>query len=200
MAADRIYLDRGLTGTNRRRPGLDQALAAVHAWPGCAPTPRTWPRAATRPSATSRTPHRVRPARRDVRPTRDFFLDLDRQLLAQRGPRGELSRTDFQTHDLLLIIDRFATGWDDLPQLIPGPDDYRVLISAGVLVRALAVEAQLASDGVIELVRLSIATTWTDHDPAAQDQGKHPVTRHKVFIETQLDQAILQRVENWDPL
>jgi DNA invertase Pin-like site-specific DNA recombinase len=26
---ERIYLDRGLTGTNRRRPGLDQALAAV---------------------------------------------------------------------------------------------------------------------------------------------------------------------------
>ena len=25
----RIYLDRGLSGTNRKRPGLDQALAAV---------------------------------------------------------------------------------------------------------------------------------------------------------------------------
>jgi putative transposase len=28
---DRIYLDRGLTGTNRKRPGLDQALASVRA-------------------------------------------------------------------------------------------------------------------------------------------------------------------------
>lgn len=28
---DRIYLDKGLTGTNRDRPGLDQALAAVRA-------------------------------------------------------------------------------------------------------------------------------------------------------------------------
>ena len=28
---DRIYLDKGLTGTNRARPGLDQALAAVRA-------------------------------------------------------------------------------------------------------------------------------------------------------------------------
>src|ERR1700719_2884981 len=26
---DRIYLDKGLTGTSRARPGLDQALAAV---------------------------------------------------------------------------------------------------------------------------------------------------------------------------
>ncbi|CAM2759974.1 recombinase family protein [Skermania piniformis] len=29
VAADRIYLDHGLTGTNRARPGLDQALAAL---------------------------------------------------------------------------------------------------------------------------------------------------------------------------
>jgi DNA invertase Pin-like site-specific DNA recombinase len=29
VAADRIYLDHGLTGTNRHRPGLDQALAAI---------------------------------------------------------------------------------------------------------------------------------------------------------------------------
>lgn len=29
MAADRIYTDKGFTGTNRARPGLDQALAVV---------------------------------------------------------------------------------------------------------------------------------------------------------------------------
>lgn len=29
VAEDRIYIDHGLTGTNRARPGLDQALAAV---------------------------------------------------------------------------------------------------------------------------------------------------------------------------
>src|SRR6202022_4178913 len=29
VTADRIYLDHGLTGTNRARPGLDQALAAL---------------------------------------------------------------------------------------------------------------------------------------------------------------------------
>ena len=29
VVEDRIYLDHGLTGTNRARPGLDQALAAV---------------------------------------------------------------------------------------------------------------------------------------------------------------------------
>ncbi|MCI0667700.1 MAG: recombinase family protein [Methylococcaceae bacterium] len=31
VATDRIYTDRGLTGTTRTRPGLDQALAAVRA-------------------------------------------------------------------------------------------------------------------------------------------------------------------------
>ncbi|WP_308114154.1 recombinase family protein [Streptomyces brasiliscabiei] len=31
VAEDRIYLDHGLTGTNRNRPGLDHALAAVRA-------------------------------------------------------------------------------------------------------------------------------------------------------------------------
>ena len=29
VATDRIYVDHGLTGTNRARPGLNQALAAV---------------------------------------------------------------------------------------------------------------------------------------------------------------------------
>jgi DNA invertase Pin-like site-specific DNA recombinase len=31
VAEERIYLDHGLTGTNRKRPGLDQALTAVRA-------------------------------------------------------------------------------------------------------------------------------------------------------------------------
>ena len=31
VAEDRVYLDHGLTGSNRKRPGLDQALAAVRA-------------------------------------------------------------------------------------------------------------------------------------------------------------------------
>jgi hypothetical protein len=106
----------------------------------------------------------VTAGRRDVRPTRDFYLDLARQLGDERGPHGEPSRVDFETHDLLLVIERFATGWDGLPRLIPGRDDYRVLISAGVLVAALAVDGQLAPDGVIELVRLRIDAEWSHSD------------------------------------
>jgi len=86
----------------------------------------------------------VTSTRRKVRPTPEFFADLDRQLGDERGQAGEPSRGDFQTHDLLLIVERFATGWDDLPYLIPGRPDYRVLISVGVLVATVSVDAQLA--------------------------------------------------------
>jgi hypothetical protein len=51
----------------------------------------------------------VTPARRKVMPTPEFFADLDRQLGADRGDAGEPSPGDFQTHDLLLIVERFAT-------------------------------------------------------------------------------------------
>ena len=106
--------------------------------------------------------------RRKVRPTPEFFADLDRQLGDERGPAGEPSRGDFQTHDLLAIVERFATGWDDLSHLVPGRADYRVLISVGVLVATVSVDAQLASDGAVELVRLRIDLTWPDTDPDDQ--------------------------------
>jgi DNA invertase Pin-like site-specific DNA recombinase len=54
VAADRLYVDHGLTGTNRERPGLREALAACRAgdtlvvpsWtgsPGRCPTPEGSP-------------------------------------------------------------------------------------------------------------------------------------------------------------
>jgi DNA invertase Pin-like site-specific DNA recombinase len=54
VEADRIYVDHGLTGTNRERPGLREALAACRAgdtlvvtnstgWPGPCPTPEQSP-------------------------------------------------------------------------------------------------------------------------------------------------------------
>ncbi len=100
--------------------------------------------------------------RRDVRPTRDFYLQLDRQLPSERGPDGQPSRIDFELYELVPILERFANGWDNLPPLIPGRDDYRALVSTGHVVRALAVHGQLAPDGAIELVCLRIDTTWPD--------------------------------------
>lgn len=95
-------------------------------------------------------------ARRTVRATAGLFEDLDRQLGPERGANGEPSSNDFQVFDLLRIVDRFATGFDDLPELIPGRADYRVLISMGMLVPQLAVVGQLAPDGAIELVQLDL--------------------------------------------
>jgi len=48
--------------------------------------------------------------RRKVRATLDFFHDLDRQLPTERGPNGEPSTSDFQTFELLEIVEKFAVG------------------------------------------------------------------------------------------
>jgi hypothetical protein len=94
--------------------------------------------------------------RRSVRIASSFFDDLDSQLPAERSPAGEPSARDFQVHELLRIVDEVAEEWDDLPELIPGRSDYRILTSAGILVPMFTVVGQLAADDAIELVRLSI--------------------------------------------
>jgi hypothetical protein len=78
--------------------------------------------------------------RRQVRATADFFLELDQQLPAARGGRLP-SRSDFETTELLKIVERCATGFDELPELIPGRPEYRVLIVAGRLVPRISVTA-----------------------------------------------------------
>ena len=95
-------------------------------------------------------------ARRVVRTTPSFFEDLDAQLRAERGPHAEPSVHDFQVFELLRIVERFATGFDELPELIAGRPDYRVLIAAGVLVPRISVVGQLAADGAVELVELDV--------------------------------------------
>jgi hypothetical protein len=54
--------------------------------------------------------------------------------------------------------------FDDLPELIPGRPDYRLLIAAGTVVAAVSVLGQLAPDGTVELVGLKIDTRpiWPD--------------------------------------
>jgi len=98
----------------------------------------------------------VSAARRTVRATADFFADLDSQLPGERGPNGEPSTNDFQVVELFRIVERFATGFDELPVLFVGRTDYRVLVVAGVLVPRIGVTGLLAADGAIELVALDI--------------------------------------------
>jgi hypothetical protein len=85
-----------------------------------------------------------------------FFEDLDRQLGPERGSLGQPSAADFQASELVEIVDRFATGFEQLPELIVGRSDYRLLMSTGILVRAYTVIGQRAPDGAIELTSLEL--------------------------------------------
>jgi hypothetical protein len=98
----------------------------------------------------------VSPDRRVVRVAREVFEELEEVLGTERGPRGEPSLTDFLTIELLAIVDTFATRFDDLPSLIEGRLDYRILIAMGTLVHAIAVVAQLTADGTIEIVSIEV--------------------------------------------
>lgn len=100
--------------------------------------------------------------RRTVRVSHDVFDELDRVLGVERGPAGEPSVNDFLTIDLLPIVDAFALRFDELPEAVPGRPDYRLLITAGVLIRGVAVIGQLTTDGTVELlhIRLDFDTEW----------------------------------------
>jgi hypothetical protein len=87
-----------------------------------------------------------------VRTTPEFWVALDAAMPAGREP----SWHDFAAVDLPGIVERFAGGWQDVPPLIPGRDDYRILIGAGQVVAFYAVEAQRARDGAVELVGIEI--------------------------------------------
>ena len=69
---------------------------------------------------------------------------------------AQVSPADFQAYELLPIVDEFATGWDDLPELILGRPHYRLLITTGYLVPMISVVGQLGSDGAVELTEVSV--------------------------------------------
>jgi hypothetical protein len=95
--------------------------------------------------------------RRVVRASVEFFGDLDRQLPAERA-NGKPSRSDFQAYDLLEIVEKFAAMFDQLPEMIPGRPDYRILITTGRVVGMISVMGQLASDAAVELVGIDLDT------------------------------------------
>jgi hypothetical protein len=94
--------------------------------------------------------------RRVVRLTEAFLQDLDRQLPSTRTPGGVPSALDFRVHELLRIVELFASSFGDLPELIPGRREYRQLIVVGLLIPRILVVGQLAPDGAVELVEVEI--------------------------------------------
>lgn len=93
--------------------------------------------------------------KRAVRTTEDFWATLDLALPAGAEPSWHA----FAAHDLPRAVERFAAEWDEIPPLVPGRSDYRLLIAAGQVVTFYAIEAQLGSDGAIELISVTVDTT-----------------------------------------
>jgi hypothetical protein len=96
--------------------------------------------------------------RRTVRVSPAAFDQLDLQLPQDRGPLGQPSVGDFIVLELPAVVERFASGFEDLPEIIDGIPSGRMLIAPGLLVRAYVVYGVLLEDGTIELVGISIDT------------------------------------------
>ena len=59
---------------------------------------------------------------------------------------------------------KFAAGFNELPAVIPGRGDYRILMSISRVVRAYTVVGEAGADGAVELVSLVLDTDlgWTE--------------------------------------
>ena len=95
-------------------------------------------------------------SRRVVRVTDAFFEQVDDALGLDRGPNGEPSATDFIVLELPSIVERFATDFEGLPEIVEGVPAGRMLITSGVLVRAVAVFGLATSDTTIDLIGVTI--------------------------------------------
>ena len=58
--------------------------------------------------------------------------------------------------ELPAAIERFATDFEDLPELVDGVPARRAPVAPGLLVRAFAVYGLLVAAGAIELVGLTV--------------------------------------------
>jgi hypothetical protein len=97
--------------------------------------------------------------RRVVRVSTVFFDQLDSQLGTDRGNAGEPSATDFLVLDLPVIVERFATDFEALPEVVEGVPAVRVLVAMGRLVRAVALYGLLAADDSVDLIGVELDIT-----------------------------------------
>jgi hypothetical protein len=58
--------------------------------------------------------------------------------------------------ELPTIVERFAIDFDGLPEIVDGVPAGRMLITSGVLVRAIAVFGLATSDTTIELIGITV--------------------------------------------
>ncbi|WP_162941620.1 hypothetical protein [Desertimonas flava] len=60
--------------------------------------------------------------------------------------------------ELPAIVERFATDFDALPEIVDGVSAGRMLITAGVLVRAIAVFGIATSETTVDLIGVTVET------------------------------------------
>lgn len=94
--------------------------------------------------------------RREVRVAESFFEELDVQLGQERGPNGEPSATDFLVFNLPSVVERFATGFEGLPQVMAGSPTARMYIGTSALLREFVVHGLELEDGIVTLVGIEI--------------------------------------------
>lgn len=61
--------------------------------------------------------------------------------------------------ELPAVVDRFATDFEGLPEIVDGFPGGRMFIARGLLVRAFAVYGLLVADGSIELIGVELDTS-----------------------------------------
>ena len=64
--------------------------------------------------------------------------------------------TDFLVIDLPAVVDRFATAFDSLPEIVEGLPSARMLIAAGRLVTRFVVYGLEAPDGSVDLIGIDL--------------------------------------------
>lgn len=88
--------------------------------------------------------------------TDQFFDRLEALLPSERSVAGDPSTADFLLHEMPRLIDRLASGFEEVTiPALPG-SDVRVLITAGVFGRIVALYVALAADGWVEVFDLEI--------------------------------------------
>ena len=79
------------------------------------------------------------------------------------------STHDFLPYELPDIVEKFATGSDELYELHPGRPDYRTVTTKGQFLAVITVIGILTSDGSVELIEVAIGnnppdTSWLTPD------------------------------------
>ncbi len=92
----------------------------------------------------------------------DYWARIHSAFPAQRGPLGEPSLADYEEIKHPRIVAVFAENFDQLHQFVVGRPDYREHWHLGTVVPLIVVQAQLRSDGTVELLRAIIESEWPD--------------------------------------